>query len=115
MKNQHGKLFIIIVILLITGCSHAPFYSTEFNSDIRAKIIIDDSIYVNGLDANGKFNKTVVGMAECYKGNCVLHLPTLNWIDDSYNLCVWGHELAHAVHGNWHREGEPDTCGFYKK
>ena len=103
------KGWLIILALLLHGCGSIPFQGSEFNHNVKLYIVIDDDI---GKTAKGH---TIVGQAyDCQKGDCILFLPSLRWVDDAYNFCVWGHELAHAVFKIFHKAGIPDTCSFYK-
>lgn len=93
-----------LIILLCSGCANQPFTPPEFNKQVVVDVTINDSI---GYDSEGR---RIVGQAKRVGGICYLQLPTITWLYDSYNMCVWGHEFMHCVFGRFHTKDAMGTC-----
>ena len=71
-------------------------------------VIVDTTINDNIPD--DKRGREVVGNMERINGICYIQVPTITWLYDSYNMCVWGHEFMHCVLGTYHTEDDMGTC-----
>lgn len=103
--NKTKFILILLIVALLSGCASHPLKSSEFNEFSIIQATIDDNL---GIDKNGN---TINAEAEFFtNGICKIKLPTIKDVYDSFNLCNWGHELAHCIMGTWHDEDEIDTC-----
>jgi len=93
---------VMILCVLLAGCSIPPFKPQAEYRHATIKIIIDNNIIVDG--------EKVKGTAQC--GNegkerfCILRVPSIESLDD-FDWYYWGKELGHAYFGNYH-EGIED-------
>ena len=89
---------------MLNGCATAPLNPPEFNKRVIVDTTINDNI---GTDERGR---KIVGQAVRINGICYIKVPSILWLYDSYNMCVWGHELMHCVFGTFHTKDDMGTC-----
>lgn len=94
----------ILVALLLTGCANKGFNPPEFNNVVIVEVEINDNI---GFD---EYDRSVAGQAVRINGICYIQVPTITWLYDSYNMCIWGHEFMHCVFGVYHTKDDMGTC-----
>ena len=94
---------LLLFSLLLGGCANAPFNPPEFNKRVIVDTTIDDNI---GYTEEGV---RIVGQFKRIDGVCYIKVPTITWLYDEYNMCVWGHEFMHCVYDYYHK-GAVSTC-----
>ena len=89
---------LLLFSLLLGGCAEIPFNPPEFNRTVTVVTIINDNL-----------SRKAVGRFKRIDGICYIQVPTIRWLYDEYNMCVWGHEFMHCVYGYYHK-GAVSTC-----
>lgn len=92
---------IAALSLLLMGCN-TPIVPTAFNDRIDLRVKIDNNIIFKGEKADG--------LAIPAGRDCFLQLPSITYLEDSYNFCIWGKELFHCVYGYYHKGRKDDYC-----
>jgi len=109
---KHLLILLITAVLVISACAvfdSPKFQPTQYNTDLHIKVeFMKDFTVLEKLFGFSDLG----GMTEYedFKGTCILYIPPLEYVMDSYTMCVAGHEFFHCILGSYHKEGEGDTC-----